>query len=73
MARSCSGSTVSKTAKRREARPCWEARGGRAIFLVQSVVARSGLTTRCDRAKVMAGCTVFVDGKFAEGFGGGLC
>jgi len=35
-------------------------------------VARSCLTVRCDRAKVLAGCTVSVKGKFVGDFGEGL-
>jgi len=55
------------------ARSCLEARGGRATILVQGRVARTCLSARCDHAKWLVGCVVFVDEKFVEGFGGGLC
>jgi len=64
---------VWEQARRVVARLLLEARDGRAVILEQSGVARSCSTARCDRANVLASCTVHVEGKFVEGFGGGLC
>ena len=62
-----------KQARRGVAQSCLEEQDGRAAILEQSGAARLCSTTRCDRANVLASCTVFVEGNFVEGFDGGLC
>jgi len=54
------------------ARPCWEAQGGRATILAKEEVAWMCFKARDGRAIFLVGCTIFVDGKFVEGFGGGF-
>ena len=61
-----------KQARRGVARLCLMAWGGRAIILAEEEVARTCFKARDGRAIFLVGCTIFVDGKFVEGFGGGF-
>jgi len=55
------------------ARSCWKARDGRATILANEGVARWCSKAQGGRTIFLAVYTVFLDGEFVGGFGGGLC